>query len=42
MEGIGWEIQPAGWLLLVILGIFLIYSTIRWLQRSSNKNPGNI
>jgi hypothetical protein len=42
MEGIGWEIQPVGWLLLAILGILLIYSTIHWLQRSSNKNPGNI
>lgn len=41
MEGIGWEIQPAGWLLLVILGILVIYFTIRWLKRSSNKAPGN-
>ena len=42
MEGVGWEIQPAGWLLLAILGVFVIYSTIRWLQHNSNKNPGNI
>ena len=40
MEGVGWEIQPAGWLLLVILGILLIYSAIRWLQRSSHKKSG--
>ena len=42
MEGIGWEIRPAGWLLFAILGILLIYLTIRWLQRSSHKNPGSI
>jgi hypothetical protein len=42
MDGIGWEIQPVGWLLLAILGIFFIYSTIRWLHCSSSKNPGNI
>ena len=42
MERIGWEIQPVGWLLLAILGICVIYFTIRRLQRSSNENPGNI
>ena len=40
MEGIGWEIQPLGWLLLILLGILLIYSAIRWLQRSSQKDSG--
>ena len=40
MEAIGWEIQPLGWLLLIILGILLIYSAIRWLQGSSQKNSG--
>ena len=39
MEGIGWEIRPAGWLLFIILGLLLIYSTLRMLQHSSNKNP---
>jgi hypothetical protein len=42
MDGIGWEIQPVGWLLLAILGIFVIHFIIRWLQHSSNKNSGNI
>lgn len=42
MEGIGWEIRPAGWLLLAILVILLIYFIILWLQRSSHKNPENI
>jgi hypothetical protein len=40
MEGVGWEIRPVGWFLLVILGILLIYSAIRWLQRNSHKNSG--
>jgi hypothetical protein len=39
MEAIGWEILPAGWLLTAILGILLFYFIIRWLQRSSHKNP---
>jgi hypothetical protein len=42
MEGIGWEIQPAGWLVLVIVGFLLIYFTIDWLKRSSHKTSGNI
>jgi hypothetical protein len=42
MEGIGWEIRPPGWLLLAIVVILLIYFIIRWLQRSSYKNPENI
>jgi hypothetical protein len=42
MEGIGWEIQPAGWLVLVIVGFLLIYFTIDWLKRSSHKTFGNI
>ena len=42
MEGMGWEIRPAGWLLLAILGILLIYLIIRWLQRDPHKNAENI
>jgi hypothetical protein len=42
MDGIGWEIQPAGWLFLIVLGILLIYSTIRWLRNNSHRKPGNI
>lgn len=42
MEGIGWEIQPVGWLLLAILGVVLINFTIHGLLRNSNKTSGNI
>jgi len=38
MEIIGWEIQPLGWVLLVIVGILLIH----WLQRNSRKNSDHI
>jgi len=42
MSDTGWEIQPAGWLFLFIVGILLIYFLHRWLQDSSRKNPGII
>jgi hypothetical protein len=42
MSGTGWEIQPAGWLLLLFLGILLIYFVIRWLQYPSKQSPGTI
>jgi hypothetical protein len=35
MEGIGWEIQPFGWLLLIVLGILMILFTIHRLRRNS-------
>ena len=38
LEG-GWEIQAAGWLLLLILGILLIYFTVRWLRKNSKEGP---
>lgn len=37
MSGTGWEIRPAGWLLLLVLGILLIYFMNRWLQVPFNK-----
>ena len=40
MESIGWEIRPAGWLLLFVLAVLLIYFIIRWLQRPSENNLG--
>ena len=42
MSGTGWEIQPAGWLLLLVLGILLIYFTIRWQRDASQENPGAV
>jgi hypothetical protein len=38
MESTGWEMRPAGWILLFILVVLLTYFIIRWLQRRSDKN----
>jgi len=38
MENIGWEIRPAGWILLVIVLGLLIYYAANWLQRPSENN----
>jgi preprotein translocase subunit YajC len=38
MESTGWEMRPAGWILLFILAMLLTYFMIRWLQRRSDKN----
>jgi hypothetical protein len=34
----GWEIRPAGWLLLVVLGILLILAAIQWLRDRPTNN----
>lgn len=39
MENTGWEMRPAGWILLFILAVVLVYYMSRWLQRRSRKNP---
>ena len=38
MENIGWEIRPAGWILLIILLALLTYYVVNRLQRPSDKN----
>jgi len=38
MDSTGWEMRPAGWILLLILAVLLIYFIIRWLQRPSDGN----
>jgi hypothetical protein len=38
MGAIGWEIRPAGWILLFILIIFLAGQIINWLQHRSGEN----
>jgi len=38
MESIGWEIRPAGWILLIIVLGWLIYYVVNWLQPPSNTN----
>ena len=40
MEGIGWEIRPAGWILLFVVAVILIYYVVKWLRRFSHKNQG--
>lgn len=42
MSDTGWELRPAGWLLLLILGVFLAFATIEWLQKTPQKNPEDI
>lgn len=42
MLGTGWELRPAGWLLLLILGVLLALATIQWLQKVPQKNPEDI
>jgi hypothetical protein len=38
MENIGWEIRPAGWILLIIvLGLLIHYAT-NWLPPPSDKH----
>jgi hypothetical protein len=38
MSGTGWELRPAGSLLLFILGVLLALATIQWLQKIPQKN----
>jgi len=38
MNNFGWGIRPAGWLLLFLVIALLIFYTVSWLQRPSDKN----
>jgi len=38
MTSVGWEIRPAGWIVLVIVAVMLIYYIVRSLWPSSDKN----
>ncbi len=42
MESVGWEIRPAGWILLIIVVVVLIYCILWWLWPSSDKNQQKI
>jgi hypothetical protein len=42
MESVGWEMRPAGWIVLFILAAVLIYYVLRWLWPSSEKNQHKI
>jgi hypothetical protein len=39
MPSSGWEIRPAGWLLLFMLAVLLIHVVIHWLPDASKTNP---
>lgn len=39
MENGGWEMRPAGWILLFVLAVVLAYFLYQWLQSRSRKNP---
>lgn len=38
MDSIGWEIRPAGWILLILVAALLIYYAANWLERPSENN----
>jgi hypothetical protein len=38
MEPIGWEITPAGWIVIIILIALLAHYTIVWLRNPSDQN----
>lgn len=41
MEGVGWEIRPAGWFLLIVVAALLIYYVAKWLRVFPNQNQEN-
>lgn len=38
MESIGWEIRPAGWILLFIVAALLTYFIVKRLRRPPDEN----
>jgi hypothetical protein len=42
MESVGWEIRPAGWIVLFIVGVILIYYIVRWLWTALDKKQRQI
>jgi phage shock protein PspC (stress-responsive transcriptional regulator) len=38
MEPIGWEIKPAGWLVILILMAAIAHYIVLWLQNPSDQN----
>jgi hypothetical protein len=42
MEGIGWEIRPAGWFLLFLIAALLIYYLVRRPPLPPDGNQGRI
>lgn len=38
MEGIGWEMRPAGWVLLFVVAVLLIIYIVKRLRRPPDQN----
>ena len=38
MKSVGWEVRPAGWLVLFVVTVLLTYYIVRRLRRPSDKN----
>ena len=38
MENIGWEIRPAGWVVLFIVVALLTYYVVKWLRQPPDSN----
>jgi hypothetical protein len=38
MEGVGWEIRPAGWVVFFIVVAILAYYAIKWLRQPPDNN----
>ena len=39
MDNIGWEMRPAGWIVLFVLTVVLAYFINQWWQHRSGNNP---
>ncbi len=37
MKSVGWELRPIGWIVLVVVAVLVIYFSIKWLRRLSQK-----
>lgn len=39
MANVGWEVRPAGWILLIAVAVVVIYLIVRRSQADSGRNP---
>jgi len=39
MKSVGWEMRPAGWILLIVLALVLLYLVNQWINDSHNNPP---
>jgi len=42
MEGVGWEMRPAGWILLFLVAALLTYYIVDRLRHPSDKKQANL